>query len=141
MCSLLYLIKLTGCIVKLLFAELDQIKCLFSNTFFFLAFKMSVLLRTSLNQRSIIVFRVFTQWEYILPCKVFFKHIYFVQPEWKQSCCEQSCYFVRMILFIFLCQVIYFRQGHEAYVEAVSRSELYPINLEKQPWKKMELRV
>lgn len=38
-------------------------------------------------------------------------------------------------------QVIYFRQGHEAYVEAVSRTELYPINLDKQPWKKMELRV
>ena len=38
-------------------------------------------------------------------------------------------------------QVIYFRQGHEAYVEAVGRSELYPINLEKQPWSKMELRV
>ncbi|KAM9318229.1 bromodomain and WD repeat-containing protein 3 [Pholidichthys leucotaenia] len=37
-------------------------------------------------------------------------------------------------------EVIYFRQGHEAYVEAVRRSELYPINLEKQPWKKMELR-
>ncbi|XP_047247287.1 bromodomain and WD repeat-containing protein 3 isoform X1 [Girardinichthys multiradiatus] len=37
-------------------------------------------------------------------------------------------------------EVIYFRQGHEAYVEAVSRSELWPINLEKQPWKKMELR-
>ncbi|XP_030599771.1 bromodomain and WD repeat-containing protein 3 [Archocentrus centrarchus] len=37
-------------------------------------------------------------------------------------------------------EVIYFRQGHEAYVEAVNRSELYPINLEKQPWKKMELR-
>uniref|UniRef100_A0AAQ4QE48 Bromodomain and WD repeat domain containing 1 n=1 Tax=Gasterosteus aculeatus aculeatus TaxID=481459 RepID=A0AAQ4QE48_GASAC len=37
-------------------------------------------------------------------------------------------------------EVIYFRQGHEAYVEAVSRSDLYPINLDKQPWKKMELR-
>uniref|UniRef100_A0A672I566 Bromodomain and WD repeat domain containing 1 n=1 Tax=Salarias fasciatus TaxID=181472 RepID=A0A672I566_SALFA len=37
-------------------------------------------------------------------------------------------------------EVIYFRQGHEAYVEAVTRSELYPINLEKQPWKKMDLR-
>uniref|UniRef100_A0A669DDT3 Bromodomain and WD repeat domain containing 1 n=1 Tax=Oreochromis niloticus TaxID=8128 RepID=A0A669DDT3_ORENI len=37
-------------------------------------------------------------------------------------------------------EVIYFRQGHEAYVEAVSRSELYHINLEKQPWKRMELR-
>uniref|UniRef100_A0A671USL8 Bromodomain and WD repeat domain containing 1 n=1 Tax=Sparus aurata TaxID=8175 RepID=A0A671USL8_SPAAU len=37
-------------------------------------------------------------------------------------------------------EVIYFRQGHEAYVEAVSRGDLYPINLEKQPWKKMQLR-
>ncbi|KAM8904009.1 bromodomain and WD repeat-containing protein 3 [Spinachia spinachia] len=37
-------------------------------------------------------------------------------------------------------EVIYFRQGHEAYVEAVSRSDLYPINLDKQPWKKMQLR-
>uniref|UniRef100_A0AAR2K9L5 Bromo domain-containing protein n=1 Tax=Pygocentrus nattereri TaxID=42514 RepID=A0AAR2K9L5_PYGNA len=37
-------------------------------------------------------------------------------------------------------EVIYFRQGHEAYVEAVCRSNLYPINLDKQPWKKMELR-
>ncbi|XP_073339421.1 bromodomain and WD repeat-containing protein 3 isoform X2 [Pagrus major] len=37
-------------------------------------------------------------------------------------------------------EVIYFRQGHEAYVEAVSRGELYPINLDKQPWKKMQLR-
>ncbi|XP_075906075.1 bromodomain and WD repeat-containing protein 3 [Nelusetta ayraudi] len=37
-------------------------------------------------------------------------------------------------------EVIYFRQGHEAYVEAVSRTELYPINLDRQPWKKMELR-
>ncbi|KAG7261013.1 hypothetical protein CRUP_019689 [Coryphaenoides rupestris] len=38
-------------------------------------------------------------------------------------------------------EVIYFRQGHEAYVEAVNRNELYPINLEKQPWKKMALRL
>uniref|UniRef100_A0A8C2X8P2 Bromodomain and WD repeat domain containing 1 n=1 Tax=Cyclopterus lumpus TaxID=8103 RepID=A0A8C2X8P2_CYCLU len=37
-------------------------------------------------------------------------------------------------------EVIYFRQGHEAYVDAVNRSELYTINLDKQPWKKMELR-
>ncbi|XP_045929397.1 bromodomain and WD repeat-containing protein 3 isoform X3 [Micropterus dolomieu] len=37
-------------------------------------------------------------------------------------------------------EVIYFRQGHEAYVEAVNRNELYPINLDKQPWKKMQLR-
>ncbi|XP_017351454.2 bromodomain and WD repeat-containing protein 3 isoform X2 [Ictalurus punctatus] len=37
-------------------------------------------------------------------------------------------------------EVIYFRQGHEAYVDAVCRSNLYPINLEKQPWRKMHLR-
>ncbi|XP_056612929.1 bromodomain and WD repeat-containing protein 3 [Triplophysa dalaica] len=37
-------------------------------------------------------------------------------------------------------EVIYFRQGHEAYVDAVCRSNLYHINLDKQPWKKMELR-
>ncbi|XP_074535944.1 PH-interacting protein isoform X2 [Halichoeres trimaculatus] len=37
-------------------------------------------------------------------------------------------------------EVIYFRQGHEAYVEAVSRNDVYPINLDKQPWKKMVVR-
>ncbi|XP_046732894.1 bromodomain and WD repeat-containing protein 3 isoform X3 [Silurus meridionalis] len=37
-------------------------------------------------------------------------------------------------------EVIYFRQGHEAYVDAVCRSNLYPINLDKQPWRKMALR-
>uniref|UniRef100_A0A8C1RW83 Bromodomain and WD repeat domain containing 1 n=1 Tax=Cyprinus carpio TaxID=7962 RepID=A0A8C1RW83_CYPCA len=37
-------------------------------------------------------------------------------------------------------EVIYFRQGHEAYVDAVCRTNLYPINLDRQPWKKMELR-
>ncbi|KAG2457318.1 BRWD1 protein, partial [Polypterus senegalus] len=37
-------------------------------------------------------------------------------------------------------EVIYFRQGHEAYVEAVNRNNIYNINLEKQPWRKMELR-
>ncbi|KAL1260016.1 hypothetical protein QQF64_007843 [Cirrhinus molitorella] len=37
-------------------------------------------------------------------------------------------------------EVIYFRQGHEAYVDAVCRTNLYHINLDRQPWKKMELR-
>ncbi|KAL2096562.1 hypothetical protein ACEWY4_008710 [Coilia grayii] len=37
-------------------------------------------------------------------------------------------------------EVIYFRQGHEAYVEAVSRNNVYPINMDRQPWRKMELR-
>ncbi|XP_066508163.1 bromodomain and WD repeat-containing protein 3-like isoform X1 [Hoplias malabaricus] len=37
-------------------------------------------------------------------------------------------------------EVVYFRQGHEAYVDAVCRNNLYPINPDKQPWKKIELR-
>ncbi|XP_062843373.1 bromodomain and WD repeat-containing protein 1 isoform X1 [Trichomycterus rosablanca] len=37
-------------------------------------------------------------------------------------------------------EVIYFCQGHEAYLDAVCRSNLYPINLDKQPWRKMDLR-
>uniref|UniRef100_A0A672ND22 Bromodomain and WD repeat domain containing 1 n=1 Tax=Sinocyclocheilus grahami TaxID=75366 RepID=A0A672ND22_SINGR len=37
-------------------------------------------------------------------------------------------------------EIIYFRQGHEAYLDAVCRTNLYPINLDRQPWKKMELR-
>uniref|UniRef100_A0A673LTQ6 Bromodomain and WD repeat-containing protein 3-like n=1 Tax=Sinocyclocheilus rhinocerous TaxID=307959 RepID=A0A673LTQ6_9TELE len=37
-------------------------------------------------------------------------------------------------------EVIYFRQGHEAYVDAACRTNLYPINPDRQPWKKMELR-
>uniref|UniRef100_A0A9J8CIT7 Bromodomain and WD repeat domain containing 1 n=1 Tax=Cyprinus carpio carpio TaxID=630221 RepID=A0A9J8CIT7_CYPCA len=37
-------------------------------------------------------------------------------------------------------EVIYFRQGHEAYVDAVCRTNLYPINPDRQPWKRMELR-
>ncbi|XP_018604343.2 bromodomain and WD repeat-containing protein 3 isoform X2 [Scleropages formosus] len=37
-------------------------------------------------------------------------------------------------------EVIYFRQGHEAYVEAVKKNNVYSINLEKQPWRRMDLR-
>ncbi|CAH2314773.1 bromodomain and WD repeat-containing 3 isoform X2 [Pelobates cultripes] len=37
-------------------------------------------------------------------------------------------------------EVIYFRQGHEAYVRAVRKSKIYSVNLQKQPWNKMELR-
>ncbi|KAK7172228.1 hypothetical protein R3I93_004517 [Phoxinus phoxinus] len=37
-------------------------------------------------------------------------------------------------------EVIYFCQGHEAYVETVCRTKLYPINQDRLPWKKMELR-
>ncbi|XP_010286046.1 PREDICTED: bromodomain and WD repeat-containing protein 3-like, partial [Phaethon lepturus] len=36
--------------------------------------------------------------------------------------------------------IIYFRQGHEAYVRAVRKAKIYSINMQKQPWNKMELR-
>ncbi|XP_059824809.1 bromodomain and WD repeat-containing protein 1-like isoform X3 [Hypanus sabinus] len=37
-------------------------------------------------------------------------------------------------------EVVYFRQGHEAYVEAVKKAKIYTISKRKQPWHKMELR-
>uniref|UniRef100_A0A8C0NIJ8 Bromo domain-containing protein n=1 Tax=Canis lupus familiaris TaxID=9615 RepID=A0A8C0NIJ8_CANLF len=37
-------------------------------------------------------------------------------------------------------ELIYFRQGHEAYVRAVRKSKIYSLNLQKQPWNKMDLR-
>ncbi|XP_067852945.1 bromodomain and WD repeat-containing protein 3 isoform X2 [Heptranchias perlo] len=37
-------------------------------------------------------------------------------------------------------EVIYFRQGHEAYVKAVKKAKIYNVNLQKQPWNKLELR-
>ncbi|KFO84460.1 Bromodomain and WD repeat-containing protein 1, partial [Buceros rhinoceros silvestris] len=37
-------------------------------------------------------------------------------------------------------EVIYFRQGHEAYIEAVRRNNIYELNPHKEPWKKVVLR-
>ncbi|XP_069492166.1 bromodomain and WD repeat-containing protein 1 isoform X2 [Ambystoma mexicanum] len=37
-------------------------------------------------------------------------------------------------------EVVYFRQGHEAYVEAVKRNNIYNLNPYKEPWKKLVLR-
>lgn len=37
-------------------------------------------------------------------------------------------------------EVIYFKQGHEAYVRAVRKAKVYSVNLQKQPWNRMELR-
>uniref|UniRef100_H3AV68 Bromodomain and WD repeat domain containing 1 n=1 Tax=Latimeria chalumnae TaxID=7897 RepID=H3AV68_LATCH len=37
-------------------------------------------------------------------------------------------------------EVIYFRQGHEAYIAAAQRNNIYKNNPNKEPWKKMELR-
>ena len=38
-------------------------------------------------------------------------------------------------------QLMYFRQGHQAYVRAVRRAKAYSINPQKQPWNKLNLRV
>ncbi|XP_070615885.1 bromodomain and WD repeat-containing protein 3 [Erythrolamprus reginae] len=37
-------------------------------------------------------------------------------------------------------EIIYFRQGHEAYVRAIRKAKTYSVNVQKQPWNKMELR-
>uniref|UniRef100_A0A8B9SSK7 Bromodomain and WD repeat domain containing 1 n=1 Tax=Anas platyrhynchos TaxID=8839 RepID=A0A8B9SSK7_ANAPL len=37
-------------------------------------------------------------------------------------------------------EVIYFRQGHEAYIEAVRRNKIYELNPHKEPWRKVVLR-
>ncbi|KAM7131588.1 bromodomain and WD repeat-containing protein 1 isoform 1-T1 [Ciconia maguari] len=37
-------------------------------------------------------------------------------------------------------EVIYFRQGHEAYIEAVRRNNIYELNPHKEPWRKVALR-
>lgn len=44
---------------------------------------------------------------------------------------------------IVLCplQLIYFKQGHQAYGNAVRRAKAYSINPQKQAWNKLNLRV
>lgn len=37
-------------------------------------------------------------------------------------------------------EVIYFRQGHQAYIEAVRKSKIYELNPNKEPWRRMDLR-
>ncbi|KAM3836751.1 bromodomain and WD repeat-containing protein 1 isoform 2-T2 [Vipera latastei] len=37
-------------------------------------------------------------------------------------------------------EAIYFRQGHEAYIEAVRKNNIYELNPQKEPWRKMVLR-
>ncbi|XP_055975288.1 bromodomain and WD repeat-containing protein 1 [Sorex fumeus] len=37
-------------------------------------------------------------------------------------------------------EVIYFRQGHEAYIDAVRKNKTYELNPNKEPWRKMDLR-
>lgn len=43
--------------------------------------------------------------------------------------------------FSVLLQLIYFKQGHQAYVRAVRRAKAYSINPQKQPWNRLNLRV
>lgn len=47
--------------------------------------------------------------------------------------------FYGVVFFFF--KVIYFRQGHEAYIEAVRRNKIYELNPHKEPWRKVVLRV
>lgn len=42
---------------------------------------------------------------------------------------------------LFVLQLIYFKQGHQAYVRAVRRAKSYSINPQKQPWNRLNLRV
>nr|XP_008105713.1 PREDICTED: bromodomain and WD repeat-containing protein 1 isoform X2 [Anolis carolinensis] len=37
-------------------------------------------------------------------------------------------------------EVIYFRQGHESYIEAVRKNNIYKLNPHKEPWRKVVLR-
>lgn len=37
--------------------------------------------------------------------------------------------------------IVYFRQGHELYVQAVKRNRIYDIYMRSQPWRKLNLRV
>lgn len=37
--------------------------------------------------------------------------------------------------------VVYFRQGHELYVQAVKRNKVYEIKMRNQPWRMINLRV
>lgn len=51
---------------------------------------------------------------------------------------------MQLTAVIFLCfslQLIYFRQGHQAYVRAVRRAKAYSVNPQKQPWNRLDLRV
>uniref|UniRef100_A0A096M3M4 Bromodomain and WD repeat domain containing 3 n=1 Tax=Poecilia formosa TaxID=48698 RepID=A0A096M3M4_POEFO len=37
-------------------------------------------------------------------------------------------------------ELIYFKQGHQAYVRAVRRAKAYSVNIQKQPWNRLNLR-
>lgn len=60
------------------------------------------------------------------------------KPLWGGGARESS---VVAVNIHFPLQVMYFRQGHEAYIEAVRRNNIYELNPNKEPWRKMDLRV
>lgn len=64
---------------------------------------------------------------------------------WGTSCSKQrklNCDVCSLnIVSPILLQLIYFKQGHQAYVRAVRRAKVYSINPQKQPWNRLNLRV
>lgn len=52
-----------------------------------------------------------------------------------------NVYFLGVFYCFYFFKVIYFRQGHEAYIEAVRRNNIYELNPHKEPWRKVVLRV
>lgn len=67
-----------------------------------------------------------------------------VRAETSQSVCRKAKLLLLRGFLVnkrFPLQVIYFRQGHEAYIEAVRRNNIYELNPNKEPWRKMDLRV
>lgn len=38
-------------------------------------------------------------------------------------------------------EIVYFRQGHQLYINAVTAKKLYEITLKDIPWKRMEIKV
>ncbi|KAK7812259.1 hypothetical protein U0070_024413, partial [Myodes glareolus] len=66
-----------------------------------------------------------------------------VRAEASQSVCRKAKPLLLRGFLVnkrFPLQVIYFRQGHEAYIEAVRRNNIYELNPNKEPWRKMDLR-
>lgn len=38
-------------------------------------------------------------------------------------------------------EIVYFRQGHQAYLEAVRNKNVYELNRYAEPWQKLDLKV
>uniref|UniRef100_A0A663FD02 Bromodomain and WD repeat domain containing 3 n=1 Tax=Aquila chrysaetos chrysaetos TaxID=223781 RepID=A0A663FD02_AQUCH len=83
---------------------------------------------------NILNFLVFTpRW---FCCKIIMHLEEWLAPQWILDTIPRRSPFVPQMGD----EIIYFRQGHEAYVRAVRKAKIYSINMQKQPWNKMELR-